>query len=57
MNPSGLMELAQIAEQEHMRNAARRAAVRRARLDSGQSLFRLVAGRLARRPTDANRLR
>jgi len=44
MNPMGLYELAQIAEQEHMRATERRAAVRTARREA-----RAGAGRRLRR--------
>lgn len=47
MNPTGLLELAQIAEQEHMREAMRRAALRAARRDAGVTWFQALRLRLA----------
>ena len=45
MNPMGLMELAQIREQEYMREALRRAALREARKEAGVTWLQLVRAR------------
>ena len=49
MNPNGLMELAQIAEQEHMREALRRSAARAARREAGVTWLQAVRMRFVRR--------
>ena len=46
MNPTGLMEMAQIKEQEHMREALRRTALRDARKQAGVSWIQVVRARL-----------
>ena len=46
MNPYILMELSQIKEQENMRAAERRAAVREARRESGVSWLQMLRSRL-----------
>ena len=46
MNPMGLMEMAQINEQEHMREALRRAALREARKQAGVTWIQMVRARL-----------
>ena len=46
MNPMGLMELGQIKEQEHMREALRRSALREARKQAGVTWIQLVRARL-----------
>ena len=46
MNPTGLMEMAQITEQEHMREALRRAALREARKQAGLTWIQVVRARL-----------
>jgi hypothetical protein len=46
MNHMGLVELAQIREQEHMREALRRQAIRAARRDAGVTWLQLVRARL-----------
>lgn len=48
MNPMGLMELGQIKEQEHMREALRRNALRDARKQAGVTWIQLVRARLFR---------
>lgn len=46
MNPMGLMEMAQISEQEHMREALRRTAIREARKQAGVTWIQVVRARL-----------
>ena len=46
MNPMGLMEMAQIKEQEHMREALRRTALREARKQAGVTWIQVVRARL-----------
>ena len=46
MNPMGLMEMAQINEQEHMREALRRAALREARKQAGLTWIQVLRARL-----------
>ena len=46
MNPMGLMEMAQINEQEHMREALRRTALREARKQAGVTWIKVVRARL-----------
>ena len=46
MNPTGLMEMAQITEQEHMREALRRAALREARKQAGLTWIQVLRARL-----------
>ena len=46
MNPMGLMEMAQINEQEHMREALRRTALREARKRAGVTWIQVVRARL-----------
>lgn len=46
MNPMGLMEMAQIKEQEHMREALRRTALREARQQAGVTWIQVVRARL-----------
>lgn len=48
MNPMGLMEMAQVKEQESMREALRRAAIREARRQAGITWFQVVRARLFR---------
>ncbi|MBV8528954.1 MAG: hypothetical protein JOZ75_11610 [Candidatus Dormibacteraeota bacterium] len=48
MNPMGLMEMAQVKEQESMREALRRAAIREARKQAGITWFQAVRARLFR---------
>lgn len=48
MNPMGLMEMAQVREQESMREALRRAAIREARKQAGLTWFQVVRARLFR---------
>jgi len=48
MNPMGLMEMAQVKEQESMREALRRAAIREARKQAGITWFQVVRARLFR---------
>lgn len=49
MNPMGLMEMAQVKEQESMREALRRAAIREGRKQAGITWFQMVRARLFRR--------
>lgn len=46
MNPTGLMEMAQVKEQEHMREALRRRALREARKEAGLTWLQLLRARL-----------
>ena len=48
MNPMGLMEMAQISEQEHMREALRRRALREARKEAGVTWIQVIRARLFR---------
>ena len=48
MNPMGLMEMAHIKEQESMREALRRAAIREARREAGITWFQAFRARLFR---------
>lgn len=48
MNPMGLMEMAHIKEQESMREALRRAAIREARRQAGVTWIQVVRARLFR---------
>lgn len=51
MYHQGLSELAQIQEQEHMRESLRRAAMRQARREAGVTWLQLIRARLSgRRP-------
>ena len=46
MNPMGLMEMAQITEQEHMREALRRTALREARKQAGVTWMQVLRARV-----------